>query len=125
MLLYIRNGTIPESHFFNYLAAFLGSFPNFIHTRHIFLCGTKVAFLCGKSPVESGKPHLQNAAFPAFFVTALSPCIFALSPVLPVELYPLAYSQCGVSTFSKGYFPHLQHRFFEKKASCLLQLHVP
>jgi hypothetical protein len=83
---HIRNGTIPESHFFNYLAAFLGGFPNFIHTRHIFLCGTKVAFLCGKSPVESGKPHLQNAAFPAFIVTALSPCIFALSPVLPVEL---------------------------------------
>jgi hypothetical protein len=42
---------------------FFGSVWIFMHPRHIFLCGTKVTFLCGKSPNDSGKSHLEIAAF--------------------------------------------------------------
>jgi hypothetical protein len=51
---------------FYLFSRFFFGIPNFYsHTSHIFM-RAKVAFLCGKSPVESGKPHLQNAAFPPF-----------------------------------------------------------
>jgi hypothetical protein len=55
-------GQYLKATFFNYLAGFFVSFQ-IIHARHILLCSTKVTFLCGKSPNDSGKPHLQSAAF--------------------------------------------------------------
>jgi hypothetical protein len=52
----------PKVTFFIYWASFF-SFRIVMHARHILWCCTKVTFLCGKSPNDSDKSHLQNPAF--------------------------------------------------------------
>jgi hypothetical protein len=82
-------GWYPKATFFIYFISRLFCvFPIFMHARHIFLCGTKVTFSCYKSPSYSGKSHLQNAAFfPVHcYCFIILYAVFALSPVLPVEL---------------------------------------
>jgi hypothetical protein len=82
----IRNGTIPESHFFIYLAAFFVAFRIFIHTRHIFLCVQKSHFYAASHLLKVASHTYKMQLFPPFVATALSPFIFAFSPVVPVEL---------------------------------------
>jgi hypothetical protein len=82
----IRDGTIPEIHFFIYLAAFFVAFQIFIHTRHIFLCVHKSHFYAASHLLKVASHTHKMQLFPPFVVTALSPFIFAFSLVVPVEL---------------------------------------
>jgi hypothetical protein len=87
---------------------------------------TKVAFLFGKSPVESDKPNLQNAAFPPFhcncFIT-LYICFVASCTSGTVIPWHIVNADSALSLM--GIPPIYNTAFLKKKASCLLHLHVP
>jgi hypothetical protein len=71
---------------FYLFSRFFCGFLNFIHTRHIFLCVQKPHFYAASHLLKVASHTYKMQLFPPFVVTALSPCIFALSPVVPVEL---------------------------------------
>jgi hypothetical protein len=79
-------GRHQKDTYFIYLAAFFVAFRIFIHTRHIFLCVHKSHFYTASHLLKVASHTYKMQLFPPFIVTALSPFIFALPPVVPVEL---------------------------------------
>ena len=86
-----------------------------MHASHIFLCGTKVTFLCGKSPKDIGKSHLQNAAFFRFHFNWFITFYICFVTCFTSGTVTLGIYSMRLYHFLEGYYPPpLQHRLFKK-----------
>ena len=86
-----------------------------MHARHILLCSTKVTFLCGKSPNDSGKSHLEIAAFFHFHCNCFITFYICFFTSFTTGTVTLGIQSMQLQHYLDGYSPHLQHRFFKGK----------